>query len=154
MKNRAFTLIELLVVVLIMGILVAIALPQYQKAVEKTRAAEAMTVLKTIAGAEEVYYLTNGSYTLAAEELDVEIPQSKYFDYSLSVMGVTGTRKDGSYLLAFRYQFQPNPTKKRYRIICGVAEAQLEEKAKDICKRLGADISKSDSKDGRWAIVE
>lgn len=69
MKNQAFTLIELLVVVLIIGILSAVALPQYNKAVEKTRMAEAVIMVKKLAEAQELFKLENGRWA-TFEEID------------------------------------------------------------------------------------
>ncbi len=60
MKSRAFTLIELLVVVLIIGILAAVALPQYTKAVEKSRVSEMLQMVSSLEKALEVYVLENG----------------------------------------------------------------------------------------------
>lgn len=60
MTPKGFTLIELLVVVLIIGILAAIALPQYQKAVEKARVAEAITILKEMDKAQQLCTLEHG----------------------------------------------------------------------------------------------
>ncbi len=71
---RAFTLIELLVVVLIIGILSAIALPQYQKAVDKTLLVQIMTDGDALMAAEKVYYLANGKYTNQLNELDISLP--------------------------------------------------------------------------------
>ena len=72
-NKRAFTLIELLIVVLIIGILAAVAVPQYQKAVWKSRYTQAKTMAKSIANAEEIYFLTNGSYTADMYALDAEL---------------------------------------------------------------------------------
>jgi prepilin-type N-terminal cleavage/methylation domain-containing protein len=70
-KKSCFTLIELLVVVLIIGILAAIALPQYQRAVLRSRAVEAVMFHKSLYDAEQLYFLANGVYTLDLSKLDI-----------------------------------------------------------------------------------
>lgn len=84
-NKKAFTLIELLVVVLIIGILAAVAVPQYQKAVEKSKATQAITLLKSVVQAMETYYMANGSYPTEFSQMDIDIPwtgNTKIMDYA------------------------------------------------------------------------
>lgn len=106
-NKQAFTLIELLVVVLIIGILAAVALPQYQKAVEKARAAEAITLINNIQKSVDALCLFNPDFnyeiigcpgenedntcnvldidvenSLTCDTSDGDFCRSKYFSYN------------------------------------------------------------------------
>ncbi|MBQ8032856.1 MAG: prepilin-type N-terminal cleavage/methylation domain-containing protein, partial [Elusimicrobiaceae bacterium] len=92
-RLHGFTLIELLVVVLIIGILAAVAVPQYQKVVKRTRGREVLVALDALEKAQALYYLKHGYYGCTSgtgpecrvyrEDLEIEIPRLKYFQYSI-----------------------------------------------------------------------
>lgn len=83
---KGFTLIELLVVVLIIGILSAMALPQYQKTVLRSRTAEVWANLGTLNKAVKAACLENPDGTVFFSEgnydlLSIEVQDSEYFTY-------------------------------------------------------------------------
>lgn len=76
--KKGFTLIELLVVVVIIGILAAIAVPQYGKAVKKSKMVQLTTLTKSLGEAEKRYFLEWGKFTTNFEELDINIKGAEF----------------------------------------------------------------------------
>ncbi len=96
-ENKGFTLIELLVVVLIIGILAAIALPQYRKTVLKSKFATVKQNAKALWEANQRYYMVNNKYTTHIDDLDIQVTNNitAGYYYSISDSGAA----DGRYEL-------------------------------------------------------
>ena len=74
---KGFTLIELLVVALILAVLVSVASMEYQKAVEKTRAAEAISLLRSLYHAEMHFFMSHGRYAGSLQSLSLTFKGEK-----------------------------------------------------------------------------
>ncbi len=96
-NKRGFTLIELLVVVLIIGILASVALPQYNKAVKKSRASEAWSTLKSLEDALAVYQMETGNPAATPDISDLSLG---FVDKNGN--SVTGTSFEGKH--GYRYE--------------------------------------------------
>ena len=97
---KGFTLTELLVVVLLIGILAAVALPQYQIAVLRARFSQVVTAVNALKESENRYWLANGTYTMDRDNLDIEFAGSNQrfptVKYQLNLNGVASCGLEGT----------------------------------------------------------
>ena len=112
MNKKGFTLMELLIVVVIIGILTSIALPMYKKAVERSRASDALTTLKAVAQSEHDWFLVKNNYTTDFANLDIDLAgeienkklKTTFYNYELLDSGIFAQRANGEYSLYRDYE--------------------------------------------------
>lgn len=127
MHKKGFTLVELIIVIIIVGILGSLGINQYNRVIEKSRAAEARMILGTIRTAQAGYKLEHGEYATALSDLGVSAPEdcnqtTHYYRYLVNPAGsginrairctkATGKQPGGSNKKEMMIQLWPDGTK-------------------------------------------
>ena len=160
-----FTLIELLVVVLIIGILAAVAVPQYQKAVWKTRALQANIDLRNLINAIDAYYLDTGAYPWPEETATLhglnnkEILDKLAFNFPdriYNYLVTTGSSREIIYIaLGGKYPdfslfvwLAPGAGTQYRKVACGATNDFGEQVCQSICGSLSNSVNLGELKKG------
>ena len=109
-KQSGFTLIELLVVVLIIGILAAVALPQYQTAVEKSRLSEVLILMSSLEKAVDLWLLEHGTPTSTIEFLGDDANGKGQLSIDIGSGMICDPRGDRCASKNFSYSARCNPS--------------------------------------------
>lgn len=136
--NKGFTLLELLIVILIIGILAAIALPQYKKSVLKSRLTSMLPYVRAVKDAQERHYLINNSYSNNIAELDVNLTCPSDWTCNISNNGTEVYRKSNTYLsIIARYDFSSGLIT-HGKIYCWASYSYGSKQLyRDVCKSFG-----------------
>ncbi|MBP5429935.1 MAG: prepilin-type N-terminal cleavage/methylation domain-containing protein [Elusimicrobiaceae bacterium] len=157
MNKLGFTLTELLTVVLIIGVLAAVAMPQYMRSVERARATEAMSSIKSINDAIYTYYVEKESCPTFFSQLVASLPASntrtasidgKHFTFALgtapnsvpgtSCPGVMATRINSGSGYSYRIwnPYTSTSADASLELQCEPVSAS-DTKSRTICESLG-----------------
>ena len=96
--HSGFTLIELMIVVAIIGILAAIAIPQYQNYVARSQVAEGLSMASSIKTAISAYYSTHGKYPSDNTALGIDSP----FSIKGSYVNAITVKSGGKFEILFK----------------------------------------------------
>ncbi len=170
-NKKGFTLIELLVVVLIIGILAAIAVPKYQKAVLKADLHRGVPLVESLYQAQQAYFLATGDFAADIDLLDLSFAKDnscqKTSSSNTSYYDCDFGRIYNDKRAYIRFHNQPSTTENKYKRITYAhyfkdsgdfkagkryCFAGIEnETAQDVCKGMGGkEISISDT----WIYYE